>query len=80
MSGSGPAQGGNRTEAAEVLDASPFRFRKSSYSFKENCLEVAEGPGAGVAVRDSLNTAAGHLVFTAAAWAALLGLVKAGTL
>ncbi|MFD0773102.1 DUF397 domain-containing protein [Streptomonospora algeriensis] len=74
----GGATGVNRVHAAS--DASTVRFRKSSYSFKENCVEVANDRGAGVAVRDSADTAAGHLAFSPAAWAALLGLVKAGRL
>ncbi|GGP86586.1 DUF397 domain-containing protein [Saccharothrix coeruleofusca] len=45
-----------------------FRWRKSSYSDgNTNCVEVGFG-SAGVGVRDSKNTAAGHLVFPARAW------------
>ncbi|WP_307867425.1 DUF397 domain-containing protein [Saccharothrix coeruleofusca] len=45
-----------------------FRWRKSSYSGgNTNCVEVGLG-SAGVGVRDSKNTAAGHLVFPARAW------------
>ncbi|GAA1762131.1 DUF397 domain-containing protein [Streptomonospora arabica] len=58
-------------------EAARLHFRKSSYSFKENCVEVADRPDAGIAVRDSKDAAAGHLDFPGAAWAALLGLVKA---
>ncbi|MDT0302229.1 DUF397 domain-containing protein [Streptomonospora wellingtoniae] len=58
-------------------EAARLHFRKSSYSFKENCVEVADRPGFGVAVRDSEDAAAGHLDFSGSAWAALVGLVKA---
>ncbi|WP_084723254.1 DUF397 domain-containing protein [Streptomonospora alba] len=75
-SGCGSVKGVNRAHA--VVDTSAARFRKSTYSFRENCVEVANESSTGVAVRDSVNTAAGHLAFSAAAWAALLGLVKAG--
>ncbi|TQN33241.1 uncharacterized protein DUF397 [Haloactinospora alba] len=48
-----------------------LEFRKSSYSDRNNCVEVAELP-AGAAVRDSQNPDAGYLTFPAAAWTAFL--------
>jgi hypothetical protein len=55
-------------------------WRKSSYSYIENCVEVATGqaPHApGVWVRDSKNPAGPILAFTPAAWAAFTQNVKA---
>ncbi|MEC3892990.1 MULTISPECIES: DUF397 domain-containing protein [Nocardiopsis] len=50
-------------------------FHKSSYSTtRQECVEVAEFP-AGAAVRDSERPVAGHLVFPAHEWAALLVVV-----
>jgi len=56
-----------------------LEFRKSSYSKTNNCVEVADLPG-GAAVRDSQHPEAGHLMFPAAEWCALLGDVRAGRL
>ncbi|MBE3001296.1 DUF397 domain-containing protein [Nocardiopsis sp. HNM0947] len=50
-------------------------FRKSSYSERNNCVEVADLPG-GSAVRDSQNPAAGHLEVPASEWRALLAGVR----
>lgn len=50
-------------------------FRKSSYSDRNNCVEVADLPS-GSAVRDSQNPAAGHLELPAAEWSALLAGVR----
>lgn len=51
-------------------------FRKSSYSnASQNCVEVADMPGAS-AVRDSKRPEAGHLEFPAAEWQAFLDAVK----
>lgn len=50
-------------------------FRKSSYSDRNNCVEVADFHG-GSAVRDSQNPAAGHLVVGATEWSALLAGVR----
>lgn len=49
-------------------------FRKSSYSqgATENCVEVADLPTGGAAVRDTQNRELGHLEVSAAEWAALL--------
>lgn len=56
---------------------SRLRFRKSSYSSShgQNCVEVADLPGAS-AVRDSQHPDAGHLEFPAAEWRAFLDAVK----
>lgn len=55
----------------------PATWRKSSYSGArdQNCVEVADLPSA-AAVRDTQNREAGHLVFMAAEWSALLGTVR----
>jgi hypothetical protein len=53
-------------------------FRKSSYSNPSNCVEVADTPSRGAAVRDSMHPAAGHLLLEGREWAALLGAVKNG--
>ena len=52
----------------------PLNFRKSSYSGgqTQDCVEVADAPGIS-AVRDTKDRAAGHLAFSSAEWAALLG-------
>ncbi|MFL1382110.1 MULTISPECIES: DUF397 domain-containing protein [unclassified Nocardiopsis] len=52
-------------------------FRKSSYSGArtENCVEVADLPGAS-AVRDTQNREAGHLTFPTQEWAALLDALR----
>ncbi|GAA1469346.1 DUF397 domain-containing protein [Nocardiopsis exhalans] len=55
----------------EALD-----FRKSSYSDRNNCVEVADFPS-GSAVRDSQNPAQGHLEVSAVEWTALLAGVRA---
>lgn len=56
---------------------SQLQFRKSSYSGArhENCVEVADLPGA-AAVRDSQHPEAGHLIFPAAECQAFLNTVK----
>jgi Domain of unknown function (DUF397) len=63
-------------DAASLADA---QWRKSSRSTGGNqCVEVAAAGGV-YAVRDSKNPAAGHLAFSAAAWAEFLTAVKSGT-
>lgn len=59
------------------MNVSQLRFRKSSYSGArhENCVEVADLPGA-TAVRDSQHPKAGHLTFPATEWRAFLDAVK----
>lgn len=51
--------------------AEALTFRKSSYSNPNNCVEVANTPGAS-AVRDSQNPGSGHLTFSSSEWTALL--------
>lgn len=51
-------------------------FRKSTYSQPQNCVEVADLPD-GSAVRDTQYREAGHLMFSPAEWAGLVGTVKA---
>lgn len=58
---------------------SPLRFRKSSYSQPQNCVEVADLPR-GAAVRDSQNPERGHLAFPAAEWSAFLTAARRGEL
>ncbi|WP_083934295.1 DUF397 domain-containing protein [Nocardiopsis baichengensis] len=48
-----------------------LRFRKSSYSTPQNCVEVADVPGMS-AVRDTMNRQRGHLEFPSAEWTAFL--------
>lgn len=52
-------------------------FRKSSYSQPQgqNCVEVADLPGAS-AVRDTQNRQLGHLAFSSTEWAALLRIAR----
>lgn len=50
-------------------------FRKSSYSDRNNCVEVADLP-TGAAVRDSQNPSSGHLEISATEWGALLAGVR----
>ena len=51
-------------------------FHKSSYSQPQNCVEVAELPQ-GSAGRDTQTRELGHLMFSGAEWAGLVGAVKA---
>ncbi|MBV2363943.1 DUF397 domain-containing protein [Streptomonospora nanhaiensis] len=51
-------------------------FRTSSYTRSENCVEVADAPGAS-AVRDSKNRQIGVIQFPSAEWIHFLGAVKA---
>lgn len=63
-----------------TLGDSQLRWRKSSYSNGNggNCVEVADLPDGGRAVRDSKDRSGPPLVFTAAEWAAFLAGVRAG--
>lgn len=56
-----------------MAERSHFDFRKSSYSgaTTQNCVEVAEYTSS-AAVRDSQHPSAGHLLFQASEWVALL--------
>ncbi|MEU5638397.1 DUF397 domain-containing protein [Streptomyces milbemycinicus] len=63
------------------LDLTSATWRKSSTSAGEHeCVEVAELPGGGRAVRDSKNPEREPLRFTASEWAALRAGVIAGEL
>jgi hypothetical protein len=54
-------------------------FHKSSYSNGEgNCVEVADVPTGGTAVRDSKDTRGPILRFTAGEWSAFIAGVDAG--
>ncbi|MFD6097416.1 DUF397 domain-containing protein [Nocardiopsis flavescens] len=50
------------------------RFHKSSYSDRNNCVEVAEGHE--TLVRDTQHREAGHLSFPASEWVTLLGAAR----
>ncbi|AFR08886.1 DUF397 domain-containing protein [Nocardiopsis alba] len=51
--------------------AEALTFRKSSYSNPNNCVEVADIPGAS-AIRDTKRRTDGHLPFPTNEWAAFL--------
>jgi len=58
-----------------------FEWRKSTYSTDQgNCVEVARNPTGAVAVRDSKDPNAGHLVISRSAWATFTAKIKAGHL
>jgi hypothetical protein len=58
----------------------PTIWRKSSYSVNSaNCVELAES-GSAVLMRDSKHPEHGHLAFSRAELAALIGAAKAGEL
>jgi hypothetical protein len=64
-----------------ALDLTSAVWRKSSASGAENdCVEIAELPGGGRAVRDSKNPGREPLRFTASEWAAFRTGVMAGEL
>ncbi|RNL83235.1 DUF397 domain-containing protein [Halostreptopolyspora alba] len=50
-------------------------FRKSSYSDRNNCVEVADASGVS-AIRDSQHPDTGHIMFPATEWDAFLAEVK----
>lgn len=52
---------------------SELKFRKSSYSGnRQDCVEVAQHPEVGAAVRDTKHQEQGHLSFPHGEWAAFL--------
>lgn len=57
------------------LPSEDLVFRKSSYSDRSDCVEVADLP-TGAAVRDTQNRNLGHLVFGTSEWTALLDSVR----
>jgi Domain of unknown function (DUF397) len=60
-------------------DGAALRWVKSSRSYANgNCVEVAEVPDSGVAVRDSKDPSGPVLRFTPGEWAAFLGGVHGG--
>ncbi|GAA0903285.1 DUF397 domain-containing protein [Streptomyces thermoalcalitolerans] len=64
-----------------ALDLTNVVWRKSSASGAENdCVEIAELPGGGRAVRDSKDPGRKPLRFTASGWAAFCNGVIAGDL
>jgi Domain of unknown function (DUF397) len=64
----------------EILNPELLVWRKSSRSGPQggNCVEVAELPDGGVAVRDSKHPEGSPLLFTLAEWRAFVGGVKDG--
>ncbi|GIH66312.1 MULTISPECIES: DUF397 domain-containing protein [Microbispora] len=62
-----------------VASTIELNWRKSARSGNgDNCVEVADLPGGGAAVRDSKNPDGPKLFFTAGEWQAFLGGVKDG--
>jgi hypothetical protein len=56
-----------------------YDWRKSSYSGGQgNCVEVADLPDGGMAVRDTKNRGGGMLRFSADAWAEFISAIKDG--
>ena len=61
----------SRKDDLYAIDLSDAVWRKSSYSNGgEQCVEIADLPGGGVAVRDSKNPSFPALRYTADEWAA----------
>lgn len=59
------------------INATELRFRKSSYSANaSDCVEVADLPTGGAAVRDTQHREAGHLEFPQQEWSALLDSIR----
>lgn len=57
----------------------PLAWRKASFSgANDNCVEVADTPDGGAAVRDSKDPDGSRLLFTPGEWDAFLRGVKAG--
>jgi hypothetical protein len=53
-------------------------WHKSSFSGTENCVEVADLPGGGKAVRDSKDPSGTMLTFTPGEWRAFVQGARAG--
>ena len=64
----------------QASDHSELTWRKSTRSGAQggNCVEVAELPDGGMAVRDSKHPEGSPLLFTLAEWQAFVGGVKDG--
>jgi hypothetical protein len=59
------------------MNSAAARWRKSSHSGANGCVEVADGgEGGSVHVRDSTNPTGPALTFTAATWRAFIDAVK----
>jgi hypothetical protein len=65
---------------SQITNISSLAWRKSTRSGGQgaNCVEVAELPDGGVAVRDSKDPDGPKLTFTPAEWQAFIGGVKDG--
>ncbi|MBR8745086.1 DUF397 domain-containing protein [Nocardiopsis sp. MG754419] len=61
----------------KLSPASPSNWRKSSYSDRSNCVEVADMPERS-AVRDTQNRSAGYLLFATGSWTEALAAVRSG--
>ncbi|MEO3812776.1 DUF397 domain-containing protein [Sphaerisporangium sp. B11E5] len=59
-------------------DLHDARWRKSSFSADEQCVEVASNLPGVLAVRDSKDPAASALIFSLTEWSAFLDAVKSG--
>jgi hypothetical protein len=59
-------------------DVADLPWRKSSFSGDNGCLEAAPLNGGLIAVRDSKNPQAGHLVYNAHEWQSFLAGVRNG--
>ncbi|MCC3654857.1 DUF397 domain-containing protein [Streptomyces sp. S07_1.15] len=71
----------DRKSELHALDLSHVTWRKASASAGEHeCVEIAELPGGGRAVRDSKNPERGALRFGAPGWAAFQASLVAGRL
>jgi Domain of unknown function (DUF397) len=73
----GTAAGHERRGTMRMMDLSTVRWRKSSHSGSNGCVEVAMGQDQ-VAVRDTKDRGGPILVFTAVEWEAFLAGVKDG--
>jgi hypothetical protein len=72
------AEDGGHANAARVM-ASPIAWRRSSRCATQSCVEIADLPDGGVAVRDSKSPdSTPILVFAADEWNAFISGAKAG--
>lgn len=55
-----------------------LKFRKSSYSNPQNCVEYADAGDGVAAIRDSQNPDDWHFLLPGSEWGALLGAVRRG--